>query len=75
MILFALLAAADGFVVFLGAGEGIETFLFGSLIPPLLEFICSRFFVFVFLGIASLSTRTNSMSFFSFASGFLKVNN
>ena len=70
--MFALCAAADGFEAFLGAGDGIETLRLGSFIPPLLEFISARFFVLGFLGVASLSTKTNSMSFFNCASGFLK---
>ena len=73
IILFALFAAADGFEAFLGAGEGIDTGLFGSLIPPLLEFISARYFVCGSLGIASLSTRTNSISYFNFAAGLLNI--
>ena len=43
--------------------ESIETLRLGSFIPPLLEFISERFLVFGSLGIASLSTSTNSISF------------
>ena len=46
-----------------GAADGIETLLVGSFIPPVLEFISERYGVFLFRGVSSLSTSTNSISF------------
>ena len=58
----------------MGSLYGIETGRFGSCFPPALEFLSARNLVFLLIGVCSLSTKTNSMSF-GFASGLLNTTN
>ena len=59
---------AAGFAT--GFEDGIETGFFGSFIPPVLEFLSALYFVFLFFGVCSLSTSTNSISLtFGFSFG------
>ena len=56
------------FTAFEGA-EGRDTFLLGSCLPPALEFLSERYFVFLFIGVASFCVITNSISL-GFKGGF-----
>ena len=67
------LEAGFGFCVFAGFGEGIDTLRLGSFTPPPREFLSARYLVFLLIGVASLSTRTNSISFI-FGFGLSNIN-